>query len=80
MRANGYFEFISLFDIFFANRLTYFVVIDDLLTFKLPADQLPGMDQLSKSILKTSTVIDIITSEIFAGNKVKDRKEIVLEN
>jgi hypothetical protein len=48
---------------FFVNRLTYFVMIDDLLTFKLPPDQLPRMDQLSKSILKTSTAIEIITSD-----------------
>ncbi|KAG1143682.1 hypothetical protein G6F37_006750 [Rhizopus arrhizus] len=38
-------------------------MIDDLLAFKLPPDQLPGMDQLSKSILKTSTAIEIITSD-----------------
>ncbi|CAO3695429.1 hypothetical protein G6F70_008979 [Rhizopus microsporus] len=40
------------------------IVIDALLSFKLPPDQLPGTDQLSKSILKTSTAIDIITSNL----------------
>jgi hypothetical protein len=65
MRVNGYFEFISLSDdFFFINRLSYFVVIDDLLTFKLPPDQLPGTDQLSRSILKKSSAIDIITSDL----------------
>ncbi|KAI9489847.1 hypothetical protein BDB00DRAFT_769882, partial [Zychaea mexicana] len=33
-------------------------------TSPLPPDQLPGADLLSKAILKTSTAIDIITSDL----------------
>ncbi|KAI8373103.1 uncharacterized protein BYT42DRAFT_500690, partial [Radiomyces spectabilis] len=34
----------------------------DLLTFELPDDNLPGSDRLSKQILKTQSVIDIVTA------------------
>lgn len=36
----------------------------DLLTFKLPMDQLPGKGQLSKMIMKTPNVVDLVTSDL----------------
>ncbi|ORZ15956.1 hypothetical protein BCR42DRAFT_416209 [Absidia repens] len=39
-------------------------ILDDLLLFRLPLDQLPGQDKFSKAVLKQSTVIDLVTSEL----------------
>lgn len=36
----------------------------DLVDFEVPSDQLPDTDQLSKAILKTARVVDIVASEL----------------
>ncbi|CEP08888.1 hypothetical protein [Parasitella parasitica] len=46
------------------NNQYEYEMTNDLLTFKLPPDQLPRMDTISKSILKTSNVINIITLDL----------------
>lgn len=39
-------------------------MLNDLTTFKLPPDLLPGTDRLSKTILKSTTALDIITTNL----------------
>jgi hypothetical protein len=39
-------------------------VFDEILTFRLPNDQLPGKDQFSKQMLKTQGVIDLVVGEL----------------
>ncbi|KAG1124829.1 hypothetical protein G6F37_013982 [Rhizopus arrhizus] len=39
-------------------------VSDEILTFRLPNDQLPGKDQFGKQMLKTQGVIDLVVGEL----------------
>ncbi|KAI9470507.1 MAG: hypothetical protein EXX96DRAFT_359276 [Benjaminiella poitrasii] len=46
-----------------------FIVLTDMLTFSLPIDQLPGKDRFSKTIIKTSNVIDLAASDLLGVPK-----------
>lgn len=46
-----------------------FPAASDLLTFRLPNNKLPGKDQISKQLLKTQSVIDLITEDLLGVPK-----------